>query len=677
MTVVRRAATLSLAIVAAGCGSDLLAPESDPTALSMSVATNTACEGFTAASPDSSLAVGQEVQLFMAAPSGAPSPSLVGEAINPILRLPDEPLTVSGKQAAEVAATRSSARPASTIRTVSLQGSSAGARPLRRPATVRATWTSLDPAIATVTPEGRARGVADGRVIVVARCQRGADSLELTVGRGTVIQPSPTPTPTPTPTPPPPAPAPGTYPATRAEMPRDLLPMPSFPAPTRTIRVPAGGDLQSALNSAEYGDEIVLDAGATYRGSFVLPRKSGTGWITIRSSGALPASGTRVSPANAPAMAKLVPGHWVESAINTAEGAHHYRIVGIEVTYGSEMTSGSNLLQLGRADRGTQLTLASVPTDIVLDRMYIHGNDNVSFYRCLALNSARTIVVDSYISECHGVAVQSQAIAGWNGPGPFRIENNYLEASSQSVFFGGNDPSIADLTPSDIVIRRNHFFTPREWAGRYVIFAQLEFKNAARVLVEGNVFDGEGHQVYSQLWKSVNQSGGAPWSVTKDVTFRHNLIRNIMGGFNIAGKPEQYAAVPAHRITVEHNVLENVGNVNVMVAETNDVILANNSWSGGVTGVVFNGPAMSRFTFASNVMAVSGAGARSDFGFGQVAVERHTATDRMTAPNAFVGGSPNDAPTGSTIFGALAEVPSTFGANRSAVLQATTGVVRR
>ena len=30
---------------------------------------------------------------------------------------------------------------------------------------------------------------------------------------------------------------------------------------------------------------------------------------------------------------------------------------------------------------------------------------------------------------------------GWNGPGPFLIENNYLEAAGENIMFGGNDPS--------------------------------------------------------------------------------------------------------------------------------------------------------------------------------------------------------------------------------------------
>jgi len=47
-----------------------------------------------------------------------------------------------------------------------------------------------------------------------------------------------------------------------------------------TIVVPSGGDLQAALNAAQYGDTIILQAGATFKApsagqAFVLPAKSG------------------------------------------------------------------------------------------------------------------------------------------------------------------------------------------------------------------------------------------------------------------------------------------------------------------------------------------------------------------------------------------------------------------
>ena len=73
------------------------------------------------------------------------------------------------------------------------------------------------------------------------------------------------------------------------------------PAPGSVIAVNAGGDLQSALNNAQCGDVIELQAGATFSGKFIVPAKNCNinQWIWIRTSAAdsaLPAEGQRVTP---------------------------------------------------------------------------------------------------------------------------------------------------------------------------------------------------------------------------------------------------------------------------------------------------------------------------------------------------------------------------------------------
>src|SRR5262245_22999380 len=71
------------------------------------------------------------------------------------------------------------------------------------------------------------------------------------------------------------------------------------------IPVHAGDNLQAAVNRAQPGDTLVLDAGATF-GPVVLPYKDGDGWISIQSSALdqLPGEGQRVSPDQADLMPK-------------------------------------------------------------------------------------------------------------------------------------------------------------------------------------------------------------------------------------------------------------------------------------------------------------------------------------------------------------------------------------
>src|SRR5438270_445422 len=57
----------------------------------------------------------------------------------------------------------------------------------------------------------------------------------------------------------------------------------------------------------------------------------------------------------------------------------------------------------------------------------------------------------------------AQAVAGWNGPGPFDIVDDELDASGENILFGGSDPQIAQLIPSDIRILYNHVDKPLSW----------------------------------------------------------------------------------------------------------------------------------------------------------------------------------------------------------------------
>src|SRR5690348_10019897 len=112
------------------------------------------------------------------------------------------------------------------------------------------------------------------------------------------------------------------------------------------INVPAGGNLQAALNSAKAGDTITLAAGATFTGNFTLAANAGPQWITIQSSamGSLPA-GTRVSASQASLMPKIVTANG-SAALTATTGTNYYRIQGVEVMPASGVY-GQDLIRVG------------------------------------------------------------------------------------------------------------------------------------------------------------------------------------------------------------------------------------------------------------------------------------------------------------------------------------------
>ncbi len=235
-----------------------------------------------------------------------------------------------------------------------------------------------------------------------------------------------------------------------------------LPVQAATIFVAAGGKLQTALDAANPGDVIMLAAGATFTGNFTLPVKSGTGVITVRSSApdsALPGAGVRMTPAYAALLPKIVSTNSL-AALRTLPGAHHWRLQFLEFPW--TLLGYGEMLRIGEGG-APQISLAQVPYAIEVDRVYIHGSPLYGQKRGIALNGRDITIRNSYISEIKSVGFDAQAIGGWNGPGPFTIENNYLEAAGENFLLGGSDPAIPGMVTEYLVFRYNYVTKPLSW----------------------------------------------------------------------------------------------------------------------------------------------------------------------------------------------------------------------
>ena len=260
----------------------------------------------------------------------------------------------------------------------------------------------------------------------------------------------------------------------------------TIPRAVRRVRVPAGGDLQRALDTARPGDRIELQSGATYTGPFRLRRIEGDGWIVVTSAGA------RGLPA---------PGHARRAGARAAHGeaARRRRARSSTADRGRaslpvdrprhrararHVARRARAAWRRRARRSSACRTTSSSTAAISTAIPRKGSR-----RGIALNARRAAVVDSYLADFKEAGADSQAIAGWNGPGPFTITNNYLEAAGENVMFGGADPAIDGLVPSDIVVTRNHLAKPLRWrsgtpgaeATAWTVKNLFELKNARRV----------------------------------------------------------------------------------------------------------------------------------------------------------------------------------------------------
>ena len=346
------------------------------------------------------------------------------------------------------------------------------------------------------------------------------------------------------------------------------------PAPGSTITVNANGNLQNAFNSAQCGNTIALQAGATFTGIFTLPAKScdSEHWIIVRTSApdsSLPAEGQRLTPCYAgvtslpgrPAypcnnqqnvLAKLVNPGGGNGPIVFAAGANHYRLVGLEMTRTAGVKGAPTLISVDHGYTASYL---------VLDRSWLHGTTQDDTEEGLELAGTTNVaVVDSYFSDFHctsgtGACTDSHAVHGGTGSsqdGIYEVRDNFLEASGEAFMMGGG---AATTTPTDITVHYNHFFKPMQWmqgnnpyqggtsGNPFIVKNHLELKNGVRVLAEANLmedswggFTQEGFAILLTPKNQHSHKGGnvCPICEVTDVTIRYTHIIHGGGGIVVA-----------------------------------------------------------------------------------------------------------------------------------------------
>jgi hypothetical protein len=385
-----------------------------------------------------------------------------------------------------------------------------------------------------------------------------------------------------------------------AELPRVYIQsaMANTPAPGSTISVNAGGDLQSALNSANCGDTIQLQAGATFTGAFTFPAKScdDSHWIIVRTSSndsKLPAEGSRLSPCYAGVsslpgrpsfhcastsnvLAKLVMAAAGSGPISFASGANYYRIIGLEIT----RTAGT-----GRVSALWSVANGGTANNLVVDRVWMHGTAQDDTTRAVELGGSTYVsIVDSFFTDFHCVSItgscsDAQTINGGLGDnqmGPYKIVDNFLEASGENILFGGGE---ATVTPADIEIRQNHMFKPLTWlqgqpgyvggtnGNPFIVKNLLELKNAQRVLVDGNIMEncwGGFSQVgFAILLTPKSQSNLCPSCQVTDVTIRYSSISHVGAGLQIANglSDSGGAALDGERHSIHDVIVDDIDGV--------------------------------------------------------------------------------------------------------------------
>jgi hypothetical protein len=308
------------------------------------------------------------------------------------------------------------------------------------------------------------------------------------------------------------------------------------------INVLTSGELQPALNRALPGDEVILSAGVRYAGAFVLPPKSGL--VTIRPPKVF---WGRIGPSEASLMPTIASGSSGRAIDGT--GAKNWTLHGVRCE--PNVGGFGEVLGFENAE------------NIHLDAILLVVPEGQQQKRGILGNGRHITLARSHLSGIWRQGQDSQAFAAWDGAGPYTLTDNYLEAASENILFGGSDASSEANIPADILIDGNTITKPLAWKGlQRQVKNLLELKAARRVRIVNNDLSNnwaDAQSGFSVLFTPRNQDGSAPYTSVEDVTFEKNRLRNVARGFNISGYDDLNPSRQTTRIVIRDNDIETTG----------------------------------------------------------------------------------------------------------------------
>jgi hypothetical protein len=386
--------------------------------------------------------------------------------------------------------------------------------------------------------------------------------------------------------------------------------------------------LQNALNAANPDDVLVLAAGAQFLGPFVLPAVAGasaTSPITLQSSAldSLPQAGEQVDPSMAGLMPQLLHPSQAGSnrtafdnnpydrcgCINFADGASYWQLIGLEVTtqynnpwsYFGLVLIGNNepdaaggggpLTARTVGGKGPQIvyttgqtTLAQCPTNILVDRCYIHGPaDLVSGYDeygnnlsklkgGIELHADTATIQGCYISGIMGNGFETHGIFCANGPGNYQILNNYIETSCENFFCGGVYPQIGNNDPNftvqNVTFQYNHLKKLLSWSkwdptydgNDWLVKNLFELKAGNNWTIDSNILEncwgGQSDQLgwaFVLTPRGIANYQGLATTPVSNITITNNLVMNCCGFVDMLSSDDAGASGSLSNITIGGN----------------------------------------------------------------------------------------------------------------------------
>lgn len=311
------------------------------------------------------------------------------------------------------------------------------------------------------------------------------------------------------------------------------------PSPPSGIPVPAGSDLQAAINAAPAGSTLLIAPGDY---SPIIVAKPLTLLCTAMTLG------RRILPTDSPNLFVRIAATGVPTITLLAPA----QFLGFKCT---------------RTDANPPIV--SINGDWTVGKAsfmacWIVGG-TLGNRRGIEANGCATNISQCRIENCWFQGQDAQAVAGWTGPGPLTIDDCYLEGSTQAVMLGGDDASDQAHQPKNFTLQNSLLTKQPAWRGKPgLVKTTLEFKNCVGFTVQDNIIEYawvDGQVGFLLQLTPRNQDGTNPWASVSNGIIQRNTFRHGAGGINILGTDNNHPSGKCANVQILHNTFSDIDGV--------------------------------------------------------------------------------------------------------------------
>jgi hypothetical protein len=252
-----------------------------------------------------------------------------------------------------------------------------------------------------------------------------------------------------------------------------------------------------------------------------------------------------------------------------------------------------------------EATILSLGPTTAVDRCVVLGSVQGQHRGIEVNNAAGWVLRRSWVGNIWA-DIDAQAVAGDYGVKNGLIDDCYLEASGETVIFGGSDSPSAGAIPQDLAITNSTLTKQLAWQTQAGVTVKglLELKCVQRFRMTGCELAytwKSGQDGYALVLTVRNQSGAAPWSTIEDVTIHGNDFVHMAGGINILGSDDTFPSGQMARVSIDANTFGDI-NPGVWGANGRQVMIGGGPQNLALTGNIFAGVGLnSALTFSNAV----------------------------------------------------------------------------